>query len=74
MPKTIKVSRLVEKANAFFKDSPDSCRMDRLHVADFLNSVLHETGNYAGFNYLTPYHEPGNDSSRVFYYLHRNLQ
>lgn len=68
MAKTIKVSRLVEKANDFFKHSPDSARLDRLNVATFLNSVLHETKNYAGFGYLTPYGEPGNDPSRVFYY------
>jgi hypothetical protein len=74
MAKTIKVARLVEKANQFFKTSPDSARLDRLHVATFLDSVLHETNTYAGFGYLTPYGEPGNDSSRVVYYLHRSLE
>lgn len=74
MAKTIKVTRLIDKANEFFKVSPDSARLERLHVATFLDSVLHETGNYAGFNYLTPNGEPGNDSSRVVYYVAAKLR
>jgi hypothetical protein len=68
MAKTVKVAWLIDRANAYFENSADSARMERLSVASFIDTVLHETGNYAGFNYLKPYGSIGADSSRVVYY------
>lgn len=73
MAKTIKVKTILDKANAFFEHSADSAAIDRMAVAGFLSGILHDTGNYAGFNYLRDYHDPANDSTRVFYYAHHNL-
>ena len=52
--KTIQVSDLREKANAFLLNSDDSQKGERDGVRMFVESVLMETGNYAGFGYLTP--------------------
>jgi hypothetical protein len=73
MAKTIKVARIVELTNAFFEKSPDDARMERLHAQAFVTNLLMETGNYAGFGYITPYGEPGSDSSRIFFYKSHKL-
>jgi hypothetical protein len=72
--RTIKVVDLIDKANKFFELSPDSAKIDRIAVADFISQILHDTGNYAGFSYLRDYYDPANDSTRVFYYTHHNLK
>lgn len=73
MAKSIKVTDVLEQANRFFELSPDCARMDRLHVAHFVEGLLLAAKAYAGFGYLVPYGEPGSDSSRVFFYKHRSL-
>lgn len=50
--KTIHVSRIIEKANDFFENSHPDKTADRKAVAYFTADILHETGNYKGFNYL----------------------
>lgn len=74
MAKTIPVVRIIEMANAFMQHSPADARQDRLSVADFVGNILHKTGNYAGFSYLTPYGAPDNDPSRVFFYTSHKLK
>ena len=66
--KTIRTAALIALANDFMASSPDSARMDRLAVADFMRNVLLEAGAYAGFNYLRDYHDPASDSSRVVFF------
>lgn len=73
MAKTIKVETILQMANDFFEKSPDDARMERINMQSFVSNILHKTNNYAGFNYLVPYGEPGSDSSRIFFYKHRNL-
>ena len=71
---TVKVTQVISLANDFMAGSADSARLDRLHVAEFVKTLLHETRTYAGFNYLQPYGTAGADSSRVVFYVHRDLQ
>ncbi len=49
---TIDVLDVLDKANTFLKISPDDQRDRRLGVASLLEAILHQTKNYAGFNYL----------------------
>jgi hypothetical protein len=66
--KTIEVAALIDKANHFFEHSDrERYAAERKGVATFLDSILHQTGNYAGFMYLEPYGSPGSDPSRVYY-------
>ena len=74
MAKTIRVRDFVSHANDYFVSSPPAARLERIAVADFVRDTLHEARAYAGFNYLQPYGQPGSDSSRVFFYLHRSAQ
>lgn len=79
--KTIEVGKVVERANTFLA-APDSFSIEgldphsqRLGVAGLLESILHETGNYKGFNYLSSEWDgekqelrQGYDESRRRYY------
>jgi hypothetical protein len=49
---TVRVPELVHKANKYFA-SEYSTRDGRKALQDFIGSILHETGNYIGFGYLT---------------------
>ena len=51
--KTIEVDYLKRKVNFFLLHSADEHVGKRAALATFLGDVLHETGNYNGFNYLT---------------------
>lgn len=51
--KTIKVDRVKELVNAYLQNSWDKNRDLRLGNAVVLEQILHETGNYNGFGYLT---------------------
>jgi len=51
--KTIEVERIKEKINSMILNSPDDMIREREALANFLSVILHETGNYKGFNYLT---------------------
>ena len=51
--KTIEISRLIEKGNQFLLDSADDMGFERNSLMDFLFDILHETGNYKGFRYLS---------------------
>lgn len=50
---TIKVSFVIEKANAFIRNSADSDKDRRLGIASLLEAILFETNNYRGYSYLT---------------------
>lgn len=50
--KTIEVQALVDKVNAFMKNSDDSQTGERLALHSFLSDILMKTGNYHGYNYL----------------------
>ncbi len=49
--KTVKVADLLERANRMLA-APGSTREGRVAVSVFIESILHETRNYAGFRYL----------------------
>lgn len=72
--KTIEIKALIEKTNACMVNSPDDARMERLAIVSFLSSVLMDANSYAGFGYLKDYHDPANDSSRVFFYVPNHCQ
>ena len=70
--KTIEITKLVKRANEYFKDSADSCAQNRKAIAWFVADILHKTGNYEGFNYLDSEsdlnaHMYGKDG-RIFFY------
>ena len=48
--KTFDVNKLVEKANTIL--SKGSTKDERQGIILLVESILHETGNYKGFNYL----------------------
>lgn len=50
--KTVSVSDLRIKVNAMIKASTDEMVETRLALATLLESVLHQTDNYRGFQYL----------------------
>ena len=50
--KTLKIKELVTKTNRFLANSHDKRSEDRKAVANFVGNLLHDTGNYHGFNYL----------------------
>jgi hypothetical protein len=50
--KTVTVQSIKERVNKFNIISPDDSRERRITLSCFLESILHETGNYRGFNYL----------------------
>jgi hypothetical protein len=49
--KTFEVSNVLETVNGYLA-APDSTPDGREAVASMLESILFETGNYAGFRYL----------------------
>ena len=51
--KTIKVDDLTRKINDMILHSPDDSKQRREGLMAAIESVLHDTGNYEGFNYLT---------------------
>jgi len=51
--KTVKVVDLVVRANDFLLHSPDDDTGARKGVCHFVETMLHDSGNYKGFNYLT---------------------
>ena len=84
MRKTIDISFIKEKANYYLRTSGNECVKERIQLASFVSTLLHEAKNYKGFNYLTS-HQVENgltwgidyladgknvprDESRVFFY------
>lgn len=72
--KTIDVTRVLEMGNHYLA-SPDLGDADKFRnmrkgAASLLESVLHETGNYGGFQYLETYrpNDPTFDDTRRRYY------
>jgi hypothetical protein len=70
--KTIPVETLTAKVNSMLALSTCS-PVERLAMADVLEAVLHDTGNYRGFGYLdAKFNESGKlvsgDDSRRRYY------
>lgn len=75
--KTIAVLELKDKVNGMLKDSVPEMAQGREALCVLMDSVLHETGNYAGFNYLPSEFTNGKrenglregyDETRRFYY------
>jgi len=52
--KTIKIQDLKDKINGYLRKSADNLKSERRGMAVVLSGVLHDTGNYRGFCYLTP--------------------
>jgi len=53
MRKTIKVTEIKESVNQFLQDSHDDLAGNRRGAMMVLESILHSTGNYQGFGYLS---------------------
>lgn len=75
--KTIAVQELKDHVNGMLKDSAPEMVESRTALGVLLSSVLMDTGNYAGFNYLPSEFvdvgvrrvlREGYDKTRVFYY------
>ena len=50
--KTISVERVREFANNFLEKSADTQTGERIGVSSFLETILNESGNHRGFNYI----------------------
>lgn len=50
--KTVKIQSVVERANKFMLHSRDDQNRERAALHTFIADILHDTGNYRGFNYL----------------------
>ena len=75
--KTFSVKKLVENTNMRLAKSICS-DSERLAMCSVLETVLFETGNYAGYRYLdmadgSPYVSGVTNDSRREYYLYRGL-
>lgn len=60
--KTIRVETVINWANNYLATSDDQCSERRLGVMAMLEKILHETGNYQGYRYITNLetdHTPG---------------
>jgi len=74
MRKTFRVEGFIVKVNTMIAATNDDMAAERLALATVLESVLIETGNYHGFNYLRSEWteegtlKPGADLSRRRYY------
>ena len=51
--KTIEISYIISKGNEFFLHSADDMEFERRSLMGFITDILHETGNYNGFRYLS---------------------
>jgi len=63
--KTISVDRVKELANQMLANSHDSCGASpeyRESITALISSILHETGNYKGFRYLSDSETPAGES------------
>lgn len=70
--KTLRVRDLVDLVNVRLANS--TCGdAERRAMASVLESVLHDTGTYAGYCYLNQPGTPDYNESRRRYYLHRSL-
>ena len=65
---TVPVSVVLRKANSFLRESPPKFSEMREGVASLLETILHETGNYRGFNYLQNSLEGPIDRTRRHYH------
>lgn len=54
--KTIQVAQVKEFGNDILLRSSDEYTKQRWGICSMIEKVLHETGNYRGFNYLTENH------------------
>jgi len=50
--KTFEVAKLLERVNHYNRTSADEFKAHREAGNTILESILHETGNYSGFQYL----------------------
>jgi hypothetical protein len=60
--KTIRVETVIDWANHYLATSDDQCSERRRGVLMMLDMILHETGNYQGYRYITNLetdHTPG---------------
>ena len=51
--KTIKIASIVGKCNEFLLNTADEMKLERDALMMFVFDILHETGNYKGFRYLS---------------------
>lgn len=61
--KTVEVSKVVSIANKMLENTGDDDTQLRLGVSALVESVLFETGNYKGFNYLESEFKPASEQS-----------
>jgi hypothetical protein len=74
--KTMEVGPLLARLNSFLK-SDHSTAAEREALANFVEGILMETGNYEGFRYLPNQHgelDFASDGTRRFYFVSSNIQ
>ena len=64
--KTIEVGTLLHRVN-YFLASKNSTAEEREVMCTFIEGVLHDTGNYRGYRYLSTDEIEGNGSRRVYF-------
>ena len=76
--KTVSVGEMLFRANCFLERSPKEQVGERRGTFGLMETMLHATGNYAGFGYLEQKAIPSStgvqewdlgDESRVFFYV-----
>ena len=66
--KTVKVIELVEKANRMLANSNDDRKDQRKGIASFIESVLFEADQYAGFGYIDGWGPYEDETRRIYYF------
>lgn len=61
--KTVEVSDLKIRLNYMLSQSADEMKAQRLAIAGFVEGILHETGNYRGFQYLSSEYLPAEEQT-----------
>lgn len=66
--KTVKVETVVGYVNSMLQHSFGSCTTDeRMGMIDVLEQILHDTGNYKGYRYLTQDEVPAGEKPGIYY-------
>jgi hypothetical protein len=65
--KTIEVGTLLYRVNYFLKNGCDTTPDEREVMCTFIEGVLHDTGNYMGYAYLSTDEIEGNGSRRHYF-------
>ena len=67
MRKTMKVAALIDEANRTLRESTHESNDCRIGIITFLEHILHATGSYNGFGYLTEKEVPAGTNPGINY-------